>query len=173
MIHFILGGARSGKSRYAENLAKQYEAQGKQVCYFATAQIHDAEMQQRVTRHQTERPDHWQTLETDVDLADQLSAKLSDNTVLLVDCLTLWTLNCLEKDQFESEKQRLQTLLASVTDTCPVILVSNEIGLGVVPMGEITRQFVDELGWLHQDIATLADEVVLMVAGLPSVLKPA
>lgn len=183
MIQFILGGARSGKSRFAETQAKMLESQGAKVVYIATAQNascnssvessatkeHDPEMVSRIARHQADRPAHWQTIESPIELAQTLSELDSETHCILVDCLTLWTLNLLEAEVLQAQKTALLNLLPRLN--AKVILVSNEVGLGVVPMGKLTRTFVDELGWLHQAVAELADEVTFVTAGLPMKLK--
>lgn len=182
MIRFILGGARSGKSAYAETLAKYSEQQGGKIFYIATAKSHissvmaeyseetvDTEMLSRIQRHQADRPAHWKTIECPLYLADCLQHLDAQQHCLLIDCLTLWTLNLLESDCLEKEKKALLSLLPTLKSE--VILVSNEVGLGVVPMGKLTRCFVDELGWLHQDVAKSADEVMFVTAGLPMKLK--
>ncbi len=169
MQALILGGARSGKSRYAERLAQQSDHE---VIYVATAQARDAEMQERITHHRATRPAHWQTLEEPLALALTLQNHAAPQRLLLVDCLTLWLTNllCLE------DVQRLQTETNALREILPrlpghIILVSNEVGLGIVPMGELTRRYVDEAGRLHQQLAAQVETVVLMVAGLPQVLK--
>lgn len=185
MIRFILGGARSGKSAYAETLAKKLDLLGYKVFYIATAKVVvsslvvegadgcidtvDTEMLARIQRHQSDRPSHWQTIESPVHLAECLHALDGEKHCLLIDCLTLWTLNLLESRCLEKEKIALLAVLPDLKSE--VILVSNEVGLGVVPMGKLTRTFVDELGWLHQDIAQCADEVTFVTAGLPMKLK--
>lgn len=175
MVAFILGGARSGKSRFAEQRAQQSEQAGCEVIYVATAASAlpsgeaDAEMLKRILQHQADRPAHWQTVETPLHLADTLRRYNHPNTCVLVDCLTLWTLNLLENGCLQTEQAGLLAVLADFQGT--LILVSNEIGLGVVPLGEFTRRFVDELGRLHQQVAQLSDSVTLMVAGLPMTLK--
>lgn len=196
MIHFVLGGARSGKSRFAENLAADYEQQGQEVVYIATAAKHfeaedgslkmDVEMQQRIEHHLSQRPPHWLTVECPQTLANCLQTYDDSKYCILVDCLTLWTLNVLPDAQLtQSEKEAagnserlakvetfqqafLQQLKAQKSN---VILVSNEIGLGVMPLGQLTRSYVDELGRLHQSVSQLADDVTFMVAGLPMSLK--
>ncbi len=181
LIQFILGGARSGKSAYAEKIAKEIETQGVKLFYIATAQFHvpscvegggdtvDPEMKTRIQRHQADRPSHWKTIECSIKLAECLQALDGEEHCFLVDCLTLWTLNVLDSDCLEKEKKALLALLPELK--ARVILVSNEVGMGVVPMGRLTRNFVDELGWLHQEIACCADEVVFVTAGLPMKLK--
>ena len=171
MIYFILGGARSGKSRHAEQLAKDYEQQGKRIIYVATAGRFDDEMVKRIEHHKQSRPVHWHTIEEQYDLAKIFAQYNDEQTVILVDCLTLWLSNllCQEDGQLQTYKNEF---LNELQVTCAtVILVSNETGLGVVPMGELTRRFVDESGFLHQTIAQMAQRVVFCVAGLPMVLK--
>lgn len=167
MIQLILGGARSGKSRLAEGLAEQ---SGLPVSYIATATAGDDEMRARIENHQQRRPSHWATLEAPYDLAGALQAQGGAGRCVLVDCLTLWVSNHLcAESYFEKEKQRLLDVLTGLPGE--VILVSNEVGLGIVPMGELSRRFVDESGWLHQALAALSDRVVFTVAGLPYVFK--
>jgi adenosylcobinamide kinase/adenosylcobinamide-phosphate guanylyltransferase len=174
-VHLVLGGARSGKSRFAEQIAID---SGKDVIYMATATIYDNEMQQRINRHIEDRPSHWLTIEEPLLLAQALRQHSTENTCILVDCLTLWLTNVLMAEQegaiqgqsfFEVNKEKLLQTLVSLPGQ--VILVSNEVGQGIVPMGELSRRFVDEAGWLHQDIARIAQQVTLVVAGLPMQLK--
>ena len=167
MIRFILGGARSGKSRYAEQLAS---ASGKEVIYIATAQAYDDEMQARIAHHKNQRPAEWQTIEEALHLDKVLSDNSNITNCILVDCLTLWLTNllCANRNVTTAKQALVDALSQSESD---IILVSNETGMGVVPMGELTRRYCDEVGWLHQEIAALADQVVLMVAGIPLVIK--
>lgn len=172
MLELVLGGARSGKSRYAEQIAAQSAQTNTQVVYIATAQAHDDEMSERIKHHQQRRSKDWLTIESPLYLADAMLPYLQKNNIILVDCLTLWLSNLLclpETEQFAEQRQALLQILPNTT--AHVILVSNETGLGVVPMGELTRRFVDEAGFLHQQLAHMADRVTFMVAGLPSVLK--
>jgi adenosylcobinamide kinase/adenosylcobinamide-phosphate guanylyltransferase len=180
-VHFILGGARSGKSRLAENIAKQAETEGLTVCYLATAQAHDEEMNQRILQHQVERPQHWQLLESPVYLAEALEQALVVSDCVLVDCLTLWLSNCLcneNSDTYAQQKSAFINFLKLFISDRPryqskkIIFVSNEVGHGIVPMGELSRQFVDQAGWLHQELAELADQVDFVMAGLLLTLKP-
>lgn len=169
MQTLILGGARSGKSRYAENLASQ---SGYEVIYVATAQAQDVEMQERIAHHRATRPQHWLTVEEPLALADVLQQHAAPQRLLLVDCLTLWLTNllCLENAQYlQTETEKLLACLRGLPGH--VTLVSNEVGLGIVPLGELTRRYVDEAGRLHQQLATQMNTVVFMVAGLPQVLK--
>jgi len=168
MLTLILGGARSGKSRLALQRA---EATGKPVSFIATAQAHDAEMADRIARHQAERPAHWVTVEAPLDLAEAI--RTAPSGIIVVDCLTLWLTNWLcqpEPNDFSTARATLlATLLARHADE--IVLVSNETGLGIIPLGALTRRFVDEAGWLNQDIARIADEVIFVAAGLPLTLK--
>lgn len=173
MIELVLGGARSGKSRYAEQRAID---SGMQVVYIATAEAGDAEMKIRIKRHRQDRPQHWKTVEEPIKLAETIEKNSGDNICLLVDCLTLWLNNILfdkqgeiQLDLLEKETNALFNALCAFTGQ--VILVTNEVGLGIVAIDKMTRRFVDEAGFLHQKIASLSDRVVLVTAGLPQVLK--
>ena len=169
MLQLILGGARSGKSRLAEKLAKDRNLS---VIYVATAQALDAEMQQRIQHHQQQRPATWKLCEEPIFLADQLLKLDRENQVILVDCLTLWLTNLLLTEDQNLLEQQLEKLLNVLTRLkSEIILVSNETGLGVVPMGEISRKFVDEAGRLHQALGKIAHKVIFCVAGFPMILK--
>ncbi|MDO4896481.1 MAG: bifunctional adenosylcobinamide kinase/adenosylcobinamide-phosphate guanylyltransferase [Moraxella sp.] len=172
MIYLVLGGARSGKSRHAQTLATDL-SKGDSVCYIATAQALDDEMADRIHRHQCDRPAHWHTQETTTALADSIARCMDTHRVILVDCLTLWLNNLLLADDkvMADELDKFISLIQTLPPTCELILVSNETGLGVVPMGQLTRRFVDESGFLHQNVASCADKVVFCVAGLPMTLK--
>ena len=169
MIQFILGGARSGKSRLAEQTAI---ASNKPVTYIATAQAWDNEMQERIMHHQAQRPAAWTLVEEPLHLAARLKQLDQAGHVILVDCLTLWMSNLLmQKDeniQLDECAQLLQVLPSLQSE---ILLVSNETGLGVVPMGQISRKFVDESGRLHQQLGQIADKVIFCVAGFPMILK--
>ena len=168
MFELILGGARSGKSSFAEQRAMQ---SGLEVIYIATATAGDSEMAKRIAHHQHSRPKHWQTVETPIYLSKTLEKYAQPQTCLLVDCLTLWLNNCLFDETVSWETQR-QLLLEQIAELPGrQILVSNEVGQGIIPLGAISRQFVDESGRLHQALASLADQVFFVVAGLPQVLK--
>ncbi|MCF4552761.1 bifunctional adenosylcobinamide kinase/adenosylcobinamide-phosphate guanylyltransferase [Acinetobacter baumannii] len=169
MLQLILGGARSGKSRLAEQTAISMQLA---VTYVATAQALDPEMQSRIVHHQNQRPAHWSLVEEPLFLAKTLREIDRPNQIILVDCLTLWLTNLLLLEdqniqQFECE----QLLRVLPTLESEIILVSNETGLGVVPLGEISRRFVDEAGRLHQALGQIADKVVFCVAGFPIILK--
>ena len=163
----VLGGARSGKSRYAQARA---EACDGELVYIATAQALDDEMAARIDQHRADRGARWRTIETPLDLPDAIRAEARPNTVLLVDCLTLWLSNLMfaERDIIK-EAERLSGVLAEVAS--PVILVTNEVGLGIVPDNGLARRFRDAAGILNQSVAAVVDEAVFMVAGLPLRLK--
>ncbi|MBR9884882.1 MAG: bifunctional adenosylcobinamide kinase/adenosylcobinamide-phosphate guanylyltransferase [Oceanospirillales bacterium] len=167
MIRFITGGARSGKSSRAEQLAA---ASGREVVYIATAEARDGEMSERLAMHRARRPSSWQTVEEPLALPEVIRSRQGEGICLLVDCLTLWVTNLLLADR-DMQVHRETLLSALEAAKGEIILVSNETGMGVVPMGELSRRFVDESGWLHQAVAAQADQVVLMVAGLPLVVK--
>lgn len=169
MLQLILGGARSGKSRLAEKLASDSALP---VTYIATSQPLDGEMNARVTLHRQRRPSDWGLVEEPLELARVLREHAAPGKCLLVDCLTLWLTNLLMLDDPQRlgvEREQLLDCLASLPGQ--IIFVSNETGLGVVPLGELTRRYVDEAGWLHQALAERCQRVVLTVAGLPLTLK--
>jgi adenosylcobinamide kinase / adenosylcobinamide-phosphate guanylyltransferase len=169
MRTLILGGARSGKSALAERLADQ---SGREVVYVATAQAGDAEMAARIAHHRARRPAAWLSVEEPVRLADALRMHARENRVVLVDCLTLWLSNLLgnaDAQCFERERTALLDILPGLPGE--IVMVSNEVGLGIVPLGELTRRFVDEAGRLHQSLAAISERVLFVAAGLPLVLK--
>ena len=187
----ILGGQRSGKSRRAELLARDWLAQSPshQAVMIATATPWDDEMAVRIARHQQDRAERvpgMQTVEEPLELARAITQHSGANTVVVVDCLTLWLTNLLmpyentENDQNSTLKvalaqqvrtQQASLLIAINNAPGPLILVGNEIGLGVIPMGRETRAFVDALGRLNQDVAAACERVTFMAAGLPLTLK--
>ncbi|ULU27059.1 bifunctional adenosylcobinamide kinase/adenosylcobinamide-phosphate guanylyltransferase [Dyella terrae] len=169
MRTLILRGARSGKSALAERMAT---ASGHEVVYIATAQAHDAEMAARIAHHRAQRPAHWLSVEEPLALAAALEAHARPGRCVLVDCLTLWLSNLLgdaDSERFKQEHDALLHLLPSLKGQ--VLMVSNEVGLGVVPMGELSRRFVDEAGRLHQALAAQCERVLFVAAGLPLPLK--
>ncbi|WP_322979086.1 bifunctional adenosylcobinamide kinase/adenosylcobinamide-phosphate guanylyltransferase [Pseudomonas sp. C11] len=169
MLELILGGARSGKSRLAEKLASE---SGLDVVYIATSQPLDGEMSTRVAQHRARRPAHWALVEEPLALARVLREQAGPGRCLLVDCLTLWLTNLLMQDDSARLQEERDALLACVAQLPGrILLVSNETGLGVVPLGELTRRYVDEAGWLHQALAEKSQRVVFTVAGLPMLLK--
>ncbi|WP_244814085.1 bifunctional adenosylcobinamide kinase/adenosylcobinamide-phosphate guanylyltransferase [Caballeronia sp. Lep1P3] len=177
-LTFILGGARSGKSAHAERLAGE---SGLPVTYIATARIGDDEFAARVRHHRARRPAHWRLVEAPLDLAGALIAADRAGHCVLIDCLTLWLANLLFSQDAMNDDiavlppaaqhafDALDAALASVQGK--VVVVSNEIGLGVVPLGSVTRLYVDELGRLNQRVAAASARATLMVAGLPVALK--
>ncbi|SNS79711.1 MULTISPECIES: bifunctional adenosylcobinamide kinase/adenosylcobinamide-phosphate guanylyltransferase [unclassified Azospirillum] len=165
-LTLVLGGARSGKSAMAERLVTGLPGPW---TYIATAQAFDEEMRQRIRQHQADRVPGWQTLEEPMDLAGALASSAAAGPVL-VDCLTLWLTNLmLAGRDIPAERARLLALLPTLP--APVVLVGNEVGLGIVPENKLARQFRDHAGRLHQDIARIADRVLFMAAGLPLALK--
>ncbi|MGV8892202.1 MAG: bifunctional adenosylcobinamide kinase/adenosylcobinamide-phosphate guanylyltransferase [Burkholderiaceae bacterium] len=178
----ILGGARSGKSVYAENLAV---ASGREVVYLATAQAGDAEMTARIAHHQRQRPAIWHTVEEPLALGDTLLQWSTPERLVLVDCLTLWLSNLLFSEAqdfpeighitppscFTEQCERFLQALEAVTGD--IVLVSNEVGMGGVPLSSVSRWFADEAGRLNQAVAARCERVILVAAGLPLVLKGA
>ncbi|MFC7514475.1 bifunctional adenosylcobinamide kinase/adenosylcobinamide-phosphate guanylyltransferase [Herbaspirillum sp. GCM10030257] len=176
----VIGGARSGKSAHAEALAT---ASGKRMIYIATAQAGDAEMASRIAHHRQRRDTAWETMEEPLVLGTAITQWSRPDTVILVDCLTVWLSNLLFSGQndypdvgpivpptaFTIERQSLLDAIANASGD--VILVTNEVGMGVVPQGAISRWFVDEAGRLNQAVAALCDRAVFVVAGLPIMLK--
>ncbi|RQH08434.1 bifunctional adenosylcobinamide kinase/adenosylcobinamide-phosphate guanylyltransferase [Paraburkholderia dinghuensis] len=172
-LTFIVGGARSGKSAHAERLALE---SGLPVTYIATARIADDEFAARVAHHRARRPAHWALVEAPLDLAGALDSAAAAGRCVLIDCLTLWLANLLCPRDSEVPLPDWSARLDAFTAACAraqgtVLVVSNEIGMGVVPLGAATRLYVDELGRLNQRIAALADRATLVAAGLPLTLK--
>ena len=165
MKELVLGGARSGKSAYAQRRAA---ASGLPVTVIATAEAGDAEMASRIAHHQSARPAHWRVVEAPRALAAALRAEAAPGRFLLVDCLTLWLMNVIGGD-FEAERAALLEALPELPGEA--LFVANEIGLGVVPMGEATRRFLDEAGRLNQDLAAACERATFVAAGLPLALK--
>lgn len=163
----VLGGARSGKSGFAQ---RQAESLPGDLIYVATAQALDAEMADRIARHQAERGARWQTVEAPLDLTKVIESKSCPENVLLVDCLTLWASNLMFA---ESDLAQAISGLSSALGKVPgkIILVSNEVGLGIVPDNALARRFRDVAGEINQAVARSVDSVVFVAAGLPMVLK--
>lgn len=181
----VFGGARSGKSAYAEQLARD---SGKEVLYLATAQAGDGEMATRIAHHRTQRPGDWPTVEEPLRLGTALLAHARPDRLLLVDCLTLWLSNLMFSsgetypdvgditlpELFHRERAQLLSALAELQGSgCDIVLVSNEVGMGIVPYGAISRSFTDEAGRLNQAVAAACQRAVFVAAGLPLVLKGA
>ncbi|WP_448546608.1 bifunctional adenosylcobinamide kinase/adenosylcobinamide-phosphate guanylyltransferase [Thalassotalea fusca] len=187
-MHFIIGGARSGKSNFAEQQVQKIVQQTDQTpIYLATGIAIDDEMTDRITRHQLQRSQAsammnkpWQLHECAMQIATACQ-QFGHEHVVLLDCLSLWLNNHIfyAVQQFSSDDEvqtylsdmRQQLVQALQNTTCRLVIVSNEVGLGIVPLGRETRWFVDHLGWLNQAIAQIADEVTLLTAGLPMTLK--
>ena len=181
MRELIIGGASSGKSQLAEKRALE---SGLHVIYVATAQVQDAEMSRRVVHHRARRPAAWGLIETPLELAASLQQQAAADTCLLVDCLTLWLSNLLFAGRAAQQAEAGQNIacplfdkqIHALADCLPhlpgeIILVSNEVGCGIVPMNPISRLFADEQGRLNQRIAALCERVTLVAAGLPITLK--
>ena len=178
--HLVLGGARSGKTRFALDEAMRLAAERDcGVVYIATAEARDDEMTCRIARHRTERPAHWRTIEAPLRLADAI-ASVASSSVVVVDCLTLWLSNALLTDFDEAYpladcptwSLEREALLADLPrNDGAVVLVSNEVGSGIVPPSPLARRFQDEQGWLNQEVARICDKVTLVVAGLPLTAK--
>jgi adenosylcobinamide kinase / adenosylcobinamide-phosphate guanylyltransferase len=164
---FVLGGARSGKSAFAERLAAET---GLHRHYLATGQAYDDEMRQRIERHQVDRGDGWSTHEVPLHLAQKLRQIRTTGSVVLVDCLTLWVTNLMMAED-DVEKASLDLVESLSGQDGHLILVSNEVGLGIVPDNRMAREFRDHAGRLHQRIAAIADEVYFVAAGLPLKMK--
>ncbi|MEZ8823864.1 bifunctional adenosylcobinamide kinase/adenosylcobinamide-phosphate guanylyltransferase [Vibrio amylolyticus] len=181
-VRLILGGARSGKSSHAERIAKasveksHNEGRSMRLNYVATAIAFDDEMRSRIKHHQQQRGSSWHEHEVPVALPHALS-RFTEEDVVLVDCLTVWLNNIIFQlgDNVTDEAIKVHiNKLIEVLEGSPatMILVSNEVGLGVIPLGEVSRLFVDHAGWMNQRIAAIASNVELIAAGLPLTLKP-
>jgi adenosylcobinamide kinase/adenosylcobinamide-phosphate guanylyltransferase len=166
-VTLVLGGARSGKSRFAECLIEGAASCG---TYCATAEAGDAEMAERIAAHRARRGPFWRTVESPLALAPAIAAAAAPERPILVDCLTLWLSNLLLAGrQPDPEAEKLCRILRSAAG--PVVLVANEVGMGLVPETQLGRRFRDSAGRLNQEVAALADRVVFVAAGLPLVLK--
>lgn len=172
MIELVLGGARSGKSAYALKTAEQLaEKLSGDLHFIATAEAHCGELCERIKRHQAERGPKWQLIEEPLELSS-LTNQFSQKDVILVDCLTLWVSNWLCADNKEAWPTEKHRFVEAIQDSkVHWFLVSNEVGLGIIPMGQLTRDFVDQAGWLHQQLAQKADRVTMVTVGLPQTLK--
>lgn len=165
----VLGGARSGKSRHAQQLAESY---GDKRLFIATAQGFDEEMRDRIRRHQADRDASWRTVDAPLQLADGIRQAAGERRPILVDCLTLWVSNLLLADaDIEAAADELLAVVAACP--CPLILVANEVGFGIVPDNALARRFRDAAGRLNQQVAAVCDAVDLVVAGLPLRIKGA
>jgi adenosylcobinamide kinase/adenosylcobinamide-phosphate guanylyltransferase len=165
----VLGGVRSGKSRYAAELAGEQDCA---VTLIVTGTALDDEMAARIAAHRASRPANWAVVEEPMQLAGALAAAAGPNRMVIVDCLTLWLSNLLcsdDRDALPRESARLLEALSALPGHC--VLVANEVGLGIIPVNALARRFTDETGVLHQRLAAICDRVVLMVAGLPLIVK--
>ncbi len=171
MRTLVLGGVRSGKSRYAGELARELDCP---VTLIATGAALDEEMQRRIEAHRASRPADWSVVEEPTHLGAALRAAAQPNRVLIVDCLTLWLSNLLcseDADALRRETADLLETLPQLAGHC--VLVANEVGLGIMPVNELARRFADEAGTLHQALAVRCERVIFMAAGLPLSLKAA
>lgn len=168
-IVLVLGGARSGKSTYAQALAERWWPH---PLYLATAETLDAEMANRVKLHKKQRGPCWDCIEETLDIARIIFGTDPVRDGVLLDCATLWLTNVFLKEGVESVRPRKQALLDSLkATTTSVIIVSNEVGMGIVPEYPMGRDFRDQQGWLNQELAAAADTVIFVIAGIPMVLK--
>jgi adenosylcobinamide kinase / adenosylcobinamide-phosphate guanylyltransferase len=167
----VLGGCRSGKSDHALTLA---EVIGSRRIFVATCVPHDEEMRQRVKRHQAERSETWQTLEVPVALADAIAEHSSTADVMLIDCLTLWINNLLmETEDVDRIRGHIDSLAEAIKNAPrAIVLVSNEVGAGIVPENRLARLYRDLAGWTNQAMAAVCDRVIWTVAGIPVTIKP-
>lgn len=164
----LLGGARSGKSAMAQSMAQAAARRGQEVCVIVTATAGDDEMARRIERHRRDRPAGWRVVEAPLRLPEAIRFEAREGRFVVVDCLTLWLSNLL----VDGRAAPVEALCDAVSDSAgELVLVSNETGLGVVPMGALSRDFVDTSGELHQALARRCDAVALLVAGLPLWLK--
>jgi adenosylcobinamide kinase/adenosylcobinamide-phosphate guanylyltransferase len=164
----VVGGQRSGKSRFAEGLVLQ---SGRRPVYIATAGARDAEMAERIAVHRRRRGPDWSTVEEPFDLAGAIDRAAGEGTAVLVDCLTLWLSNLIEAGR-DVDRETEGLLAALERAKAAVVLVSNEVGSGVIPENALARRYADALGTLNQRVATSVGRVVLMAAGQPILLKP-
>ena len=168
MIYFITGGERSGKSRFAQQLALTLHPN---PAYLATARRWDSDFEKRIKQHQQERDDRWTNIEEEI----KISEVEASNTVIVLDCVTLWLTNIFSDSQYATD-QSLQFAKAELDKgfarNKQWIIISNEIGMGVHASAEIARKFVELQGWINQHIAARADEVYFMVSGIPLKVKP-
>jgi adenosylcobinamide kinase/adenosylcobinamide-phosphate guanylyltransferase len=169
---FVIGGCRSGKSGHALRLGEAFP--GRRKIFVATCVPQDSEMHQRVHRHQQDRGPLWSTLEVPVDLAESITKEGPHADLMLIDCLTLWISNMMlaHEDQKPIDARIEQLCAVLRNPPCPVVLVSNEVGAGIVPENPLARRFRDIVGWTNQQVAGACRQVIWMVAGLPVPIKP-
>lgn len=163
----VLGGARSGKSSFAQKFC---EESGKNLYYIATSGIYDSEMQERINLHKNQRDERWKTIECEYDIFKEIDKLSSENNCIMIDCLTIWLNNIMYKEyDLKEYKTKLKNSLLNSKSL--IVLVSNELGQGIVPDNKLARVFRDEQGWLNQEIAKICDEVYFLIAGLKQKLK--
>lgn len=168
-VSLVLGGARSGKSTFAESLAGQ---SNRRKVYLATGEAWDDEMEQRIASHRQRRGTEWTAVEHPLEITQFIAAQADQDTCILVDCLTLWLTNLMiAKENVEERSGELVQILSALPANSSVLLVSNEVGQGIVPVEKMARLFRDHAGRLHQDIAAMAHNVWFVTAGLPQRLK--
>ena len=178
MKSLILGGVKSGKSRYAENCVKGFLCKNllkdDSVCLIATAQALDESMAKRIEKHKQQRPENWLIIEEPLNLAKAVIEAEKTTKIILVDCLTLWLTNLLMLEEEDKLVNAIADFLDAVSK-CEVelVIVSNETNMGIMPLGSLTRDYCDKAGSLHQALAEVCDQVTLVVAGLPHFLKSA
>jgi adenosylcobinamide kinase/adenosylcobinamide-phosphate guanylyltransferase len=167
VIQFVLGGCRSGKSKYALTYANKHWQPPK--CFLATSEPLDNEMQTRIANHQKERGPDWHTIECPTDICQPIQNNAHEYSGMILDCITLWISNlmCQDMDEVSIKNQIAQFLDALKSIKCPIIIVSNEVGLGIVPDNAMARSYRDLVGYANQQIAAISDSVVFMVAGIP------
>lgn len=174
MKTLVIGGARSGKSIHAAQLAQE---RARDVCAIVTATVSDAEMAARIAAHRAARPAHWHVREEPLRLGEAVREEGEQHALLLIDCLTLWTANCLwaqatpEPDTSRWQREREDFFAALQASSRELIIVTNEVGTGIVPENAAARLFRDEHGWLNQKVAALCEQVVLVVAGIATRIK--
>lgn len=174
--HLVLGGARSGKSTYAEGCVQEIASSSTlKKIYIAAAISFDGEMSQRIDVHQQRRGESWNLIEEPLNLAEVIQS-LDEGCVVLLDCLTLWLNNVLFElgdDAMDSQvHEKVEELVHAITTSrCRIVVVSNEVGMGIVPLGKVSRLFVDHAGWMNQKVASVCSNVTFIAAGLPLSLK--
>jgi adenosylcobinamide kinase/adenosylcobinamide-phosphate guanylyltransferase len=182
MIHLVTGGARAGKSQWAQSRTETLGPAGQALAFVATAQPLDDEMRARITRHQAERGPRWSTFEIPLDVPERIPRLAADHGAVLLDCLTLWTSNVLFADPdapADVVDARVEARIADLVDALAdarraggrVVIVTNEVGLGIVPFDALTRRYRDHLGRCNAAVARVADHATLLVSGLPLALK--
>jgi adenosylcobinamide kinase / adenosylcobinamide-phosphate guanylyltransferase len=165
----IIGGARAGKSGYGEQRAKEM---GDRLVYLATAEAKDEEMSQRIAEHRKRRDDRWTTIEEPIEIRAALMGLRGKTDCVLMDCLTLWISNLLISHDKSYAEEKVKELIRNFPDLgFHLLLVANEVGWGIVPENALGREFRDIAGWTNQQLAGAADEVILMVAGIPMTVK--